>query len=209
MSTATLCQPRTFLWRSRNWISFLVLSPALLAVACSTPSWTLDFWGRCLCQVLGWLLFLAGACFRWWGMLYISGHKDMQLVQQGPYSVCRHPLYLGTFLLGMSFGVLLHSVILLAGLLIASVVYLGITLPREERRLMELYGDAYRQYLRSVPRLLPNFARLSTPESITVNLSGVRAELLRTVRWALLPLAAHLVAEARLEAWWPHWLTLP
>ena len=158
---------------------------------------------------MGWLLFLAGALFRWWGMLYISGRKDKQVISSGPYSMCRHPLYVGTFLLGLSFVAFLQSAVLLVGFLIAAVVYLGITLPREERRLVDMYGDAYRQYQRSVPRFVPNFTNHSSPETIAVNLSGLQAELIRAARWASLPLLAHLLWHARLEAWWPHWMSIP
>jgi hypothetical protein len=142
-------------------------------------------------------------------MLYISGNKDRQIIATGPYSVCRHPLYLGTLLLSLSFVAFLQSASLFAGLLAAGLVYFAITLPREEGRLIANYGDTYQQYRRRVPALLPNFSLYATAATIPVNLSGLRAEMFRALRWGSLPLIAHLLQAARQEAWWPHWMTLP
>lgn len=208
-ATALGLKPRTFLWRSRNWISLIVLAPVIVVTLFSSPAWPLGFWGEFACEAAGWALFLAGAIFRWWGTLYISGRKDQQIISQGPYAMVRHPLYFGTFLLGLSFAAFLQSVSLLVGLLFAAIVYLGITLPREEKRLVEIYGEAYRKYQERTPRFIPNFSAYSSPETISVNLSGMRAELYRMLRWCTLPLVAHWIAQARLEAWWPHWMTLP
>ena len=94
-------------------------------------------------------------------------------------------------------------------MLITGIVYLGITLPREEKRLVEIYGDGYREYQKRTPRFFPRWSNYSSPEAITVNLSGLRGELIRASRWSLIPLLAHLLWHARLEAWWPHWMSMP
>ena len=41
---------------------------------------------------------ILGQVLRGWAVGYI--HKDKVLSTEGPYSLCRHPLYLGTFLAG-------------------------------------------------------------------------------------------------------------
>lgn len=209
MSTATPYRRHSFLWRSRNWISLIVLAPALVLTAFSAPAWSLGFWGAAACETAGWALFCVGATYRWWAMLYISGNKDLKIVSTGPYSMCRHPLYLGTLLLSLSFVSFLQSASLFVGLLATGLVYFAITLPREEGRLVANYGEAYEQYRRRVPALIPNISLYSSPATIPVNLSGLRAELVRASRWAALPLIAHLLQAARLESWWPHWMTLP
>ena len=209
MATATAGVPRSFLWRSRNWISILVFVPTALFTVFSAPAASLGVWGEWACYTLGWVLFMAGGAYRWWATLYISGRKDTQVICTGPYSMSRHPLYFGTFLLGLSCAAFLQSLLFLVGLLVTGIVYLSITLPREESRLEAIYGDAYRDFQRRTPRFFPNWANYQSPESIVVNLSGLKAELFRAARWALIPLLAHLLWQARLEAWWPHWMTLP
>lgn len=42
-----------------------------------------------------------------WSILYIGGRKNQMIMQDGPYSMCRHPLYLfstiGVFGFGLAF----------------------------------------------------------------------------------------------------------
>lgn len=42
---------------------------------------------------------LAGLGFRFWATLYVGGRKGSSVISEGPYSVCRNPLYLASFLL--------------------------------------------------------------------------------------------------------------
>src|SRR5947207_2150332 len=46
----------------------------------------------------GWALAVAGIALRLWATLCIGGRKTHQLVDEGPYSLCRNPLYVGTFM---------------------------------------------------------------------------------------------------------------
>lgn len=212
MSTAAVAQeiPRTRLWRSRAWISLLIAVPPSVCVVFSTPLGSSNVWMSSVCQTLGWCLFVLGAAFRWWATLYIGNRKDRgEVVTGGPYSVCRHPLYFGTCLMGLSVAAFFESLTLTVCLLAAGFVYLGITLPREEQRLVAFFGDSYRQYMARVPRLIPSLMTFQSPEMIEVHLAGLRAELRRMARWMWIPLLAHSLVHLRAEAWWPHWMQLP
>lgn len=69
-----------------------------------------------------------------------------------PYSVVRHPIYLGTLL--VLWGTPLLSV---SGLVfnLGMMVYLTIGIVFEERDLHATFGEVYRSYQRRVPALLP------------------------------------------------------
>jgi protein-S-isoprenylcysteine O-methyltransferase Ste14 len=69
------------------------------------------------------ILFFAGLILvgiatvgRLWCSLYISGRKSAELVVEGPYSICRHPLYLFS-LLGVTGLGLASEVVCFAALL--------------------------------------------------------------------------------------------
>ena len=84
----------------------------------------------------------------------VSTKKDHKLVTSGPYRWVRHPLYSA----GTSF---FASLSLLAanwfmGLAsIAVLLMLLVRLPKEEAKLIERFGDEYREYMKRTGRLLP------------------------------------------------------
>ncbi len=80
---------------------------------------------------------------------------DHQLVRHGPYALVRHPIYVGMllFLLGLAAAVG-HWV----QLLIAIPVFLAGTLIRtriEDQLLENRFGEAFRDYARATPALIP------------------------------------------------------
>ncbi len=169
----------------------------------------LDSWGQFACQSAGWLLFLAGAAMRWWATLYLGGRKSKELITEGPYSVSRNPIYIGTFALALSIGVLSQSVTFLLAVLVVSAAYVIVTVSLEESQLRAEHGEQFRAYRQRVPRFIPKPSLYSSPGTISVRTSGLWAEFIRACRWALIPGACDLVAHLRAEAWWPTWFTLP
>jgi protein-S-isoprenylcysteine O-methyltransferase Ste14 len=77
------------------------------------------------------------------------------LVKEGPYARLRHPIYLAFFL--MQVAVLLLTSNWFIGLcgiaIIISVI--AIRVPEEERRLVDQFGDEYREYMKRTWRYFP------------------------------------------------------
>ncbi len=100
------------------------------------PTW----WSLGLGAAVG----LAGACLRCWA----AGHleKGVEVTTSGPYRWMRHPLYVGSTLLGLGFAAAARHPVA-AGLV---VLYLAVSLSTaarfEEARLRAEHGDAYRRY---------------------------------------------------------------
>jgi hypothetical protein len=77
-----------------------------------------------------------------------------QVVAAGPYRFVRNPLYLGSWLLALAVSILMPP----SGagfFLLATSVFILFLISAEERFLSARAGDAYQQYRRRVPRLLP------------------------------------------------------
>lgn len=81
--------------------------------------------------------------------------KDESLATTGVYSLCRHPLYLGSMLLTYGFCVLFDDPENFIVATIYFAAFYSLTIAWEEIRLEEYYGDEHREYCRSVPLLLP------------------------------------------------------
>jgi protein-S-isoprenylcysteine O-methyltransferase Ste14 len=72
-------------------------------------------------------------------------------LSNGVYAISRHPLYFGFFLGYVGTGIACASwVFLLCALVWIVSWYFGVI--EEERLLLEMYGDAYREYMNRTPR---------------------------------------------------------
>ena len=196
-----------WLAHGRGWISIVVIAPAGVVSAFSPLRYAPGTWGCFFFEAAGWLLFLVGAGFRWWSTLYIGGRKEIRLVSDGPYSLSRNPIYLGTFLLTLAAGVLTRSALFLLAVVLVSAAYVAFTVTAEEERLIAIYGDEFRRYCERVPRFIPRFRLFHSTETIEVQIRGLRAELIRTCRWVWIPILCDLVTHLRSEAWWPVWFS--
>jgi protein-S-isoprenylcysteine O-methyltransferase Ste14 len=166
-------------------------------------------WGDTGLDVAGWLIFMAGAAFRCWATLYIGGRKYNSIVTDGPYSICRNPLYLGTFLTLMGFSLFLESVTFAAGCILAAVFYLSVTVTAEEAMLRGKFGQPFVDYCNTVPRFWPRFRLFHSPPEITVSVRGVWSEAYRAARYMSLPVLGEILAQCRTEEWFPRWFHMP
>ena len=80
--------------------------------------------------------------------------QDATLITIGPYRWIRHPLYTFGFVLLLSLAVLTA----LWWLAACGLVFMGFIawrVPREEAKLIEVFGDAYRDYMARTGRFVP------------------------------------------------------
>lgn len=87
-------------------------------------------------------------------LLWSSGSrkKRQALVQNGPYAFVRHPEFLGHILTIFALIVISqHWISLIVGAILIVLLYLAMI--EEEKRNVEKFGNAYRDYMRRVPRI--------------------------------------------------------
>ncbi|MBA68803.1 MAG: sodium:proton antiporter [Rhizobiales bacterium] len=105
---------------------------------------------------------------RLWATLYVGGRKSIQLVQDGPYSVTRNPLYvfstIGAFGVGMQAGSLIVGA--LAGVITAFILLL--TARQEADFLRAEFGPAYEEYEKRVPMFFPKLSLYVEPETLQI-----------------------------------------
>lgn len=149
------------------------------------PEWLFD-----ILEVLGLTLIIAGVLGRFWAILYIGGRKNAQIMQDGPYSICRHPLYLFSTIGTIGFGLMLGSIVLTAVLGVVVFLILSGTAAREEAFLRSEFGPAYDAYAARVPRILPRLSGFSTPEEATFHVATLRRNLMDALVFlSLIPIA--------------------
>jgi len=121
------------------------------------------------------ILFLAG-CFlagiaslgRLWCALYIAGYKTKRLVVNGPYSICRNPLYFFSLIGGIGVGLATETFTIPILILAAFAWYYPYVIRHEEEKLRMHYDEEFETYFRTVPRFWPKWSLLTEPEEYTV-----------------------------------------
>ena len=119
-----------------RWRVFLGFVFAAIVVWLATPT------PRSL--MIGAAIAMIGESIRIWA----AGHleKSKEVTQSGPYRYTRHPLYLGSSLIGIGIAVVSNN--LIVGTIV--IAYLALTLTAamrsEEAHLREKFGDAYDAY---------------------------------------------------------------
>lgn len=104
----------------------------------------------------GMALMLLGIGGRLWSILYIDGHKSQSVVQTGPYSIMRNPLYFFSSIAAMGVGAQTGSALIALACFAVCAISFHVVALREERHLKELLGAPYEDYLERVPRFFPN-----------------------------------------------------
>jgi protein-S-isoprenylcysteine O-methyltransferase Ste14 len=199
---AAAAQHRRFRWR--GGVGAALLIPAALLSLFSPPLIPPDSWWHLWLRGLAWATFLAGAFFRFWATLWLGGRKEKELVYQGPYSLVRHPLYLGSLLIGAGAGLFLESLAFELLLVVVALVYVTGTIRVEEDVLRSRFGEAYDQYAARVPRFWPFTSRLDSAKHISVDVNALRLECARASRWVWIPAIGATFTFLRDQPWWPH-----
>ena len=153
---------------------FLVMLPLMLL---SRPVWADHEWIHKTLEITGTLLIVAAVLGRFWATLYIGGRKDQVVMQDGPYSMCRHPLYFFSTLGVIGLGLLLGS--LLLAVLIGGLAYLVLSAAaaNEEARLRGKFAADYAQYALRVPRIRPDPRLFRTEPRVSVAVTDLRRNL--------------------------------
>ncbi|MEX2496628.1 MAG: isoprenylcysteine carboxylmethyltransferase family protein [Woeseia sp.] len=112
--------------------------------------------GMLIAMIIGYSLVIVGIGLfaQGWRQVYRARGKD-QLVTDGLYRFVRHPQYTGLFIALFGEGVVHWPTLFSVGLF-PLIVFAYYRLARsEERKMIEEFGDAYRNYRRQVPMFIP------------------------------------------------------
>ena len=158
--------------------------------------------------VVGLLLAGVGAMGRVWCSAYIAGYKNETLVMDGPYSICRNPLYFFSFV--GSIGVALATETATIPLLVAAAfaVYYPSVIRSEEKFLLSKHGEAFAAYMQKVPCFFPSMRLLVEKESSTVHLVILRKHIVSAIWFIWIPAFLECVEYLHEAQIMPSYLTI-
>jgi protein-S-isoprenylcysteine O-methyltransferase Ste14 len=151
------------LFRWRSWLPLLLLPLFLASFAGLT--YPLDSHGLDLLWELGCFavsalgvavrLLTVGTAPRGTSGRNTRSQKAAALNTTGPYSVVRHPLYAGNYLIGLGMSLFTRTWFLPVIVSLAALLYYERIAAREEQFLEARFGDAFRRWAARVPAAVP------------------------------------------------------
>jgi protein-S-isoprenylcysteine O-methyltransferase Ste14 len=133
--------------------------------------------------ILGVIIVLCGLAIRFFSMGFAGNWmrgnevRADYILDEGLYSIMRHPLYLGNFFIGFGFTLAssFYPVFLLPFYSVVFFLYYYLIVREEERFLEEKFGDRFIRYRESTPAFYPNFRKWQKGQFLSRN--ALRMEL--------------------------------
>ncbi len=119
-------------------------------------------------EAFGLSLIVAAIIGRMWCTLYIGGRKSAEIVQSGPYSVTRNPLYVFSSIGAMGIGAQTGSVIIAVAFGVLCYLAFSVVIRTEEKFLKQNFGKPYEAYCASVPRFFPKLSLFRDDKELIV-----------------------------------------
>lgn len=122
------------------------------------------------------------------------GYKSQQindnasLVTTGPYSLVRHPMYLGSFLIGLGIVIVLLRIWTIPVYIILYSLWYGWQIYIEEKHLCQKFGQAYQDYSKTTPRFFPSvkdLIGLKLERFMPLRLKWIKKEWITILVWVL------------------------
>jgi protein-S-isoprenylcysteine O-methyltransferase Ste14 len=160
-----------FLFRWRGHLPILLAPVAAVIIALSQPPpqpradallWEI---GCFLLALVGWSLrvYTVGTAAPGTSGRNTRRQKADYLNVTGPYSVVRHPLYVGNSITALALALFSHTWLLPAIVAVILPLFYGTIARREEQYLRERFGAAFEAWAARVPALLPRFTNFVPP----------------------------------------------
>lgn len=157
---------------------------------------------------LGFLLIAFCVLGRAYASAFVGGRKNAALIDEGPFSVVRNPLYVFSFFGALGVGLAAGSLIWSGVLALLFALYYPAVVAKEEAYLRGIFGPSYDAYCSRVPRWRPDLALWRAPESVPLN----PIFLFRTMRdgaWFFVaPPAFALIRLLQASGLWPTWISV-
>jgi hypothetical protein len=143
--------------------------------------------------MIGFVLVIAATFGRSWCAVYISGRKNKELCQLGPYSLCRNPLYFFSFLGMIGILAAAQNMILILIMIPIFLIYYHFVINSEEKRLIEIFNGDFEEYRRKVNRVIPSFREYRNTDKIEINPKRIFREMSEAMLFVLLLIPIEII----------------
>lgn len=151
----------------RLFVSQLFVIAVIILISVSGSCWE----GGLISSILfftGIIMVGIASLGRLWCSLYIAGYKTDKLIIEGPYSICRNPLYFFSFIGAIGVGFASETILIPLIVLIGFSIYYPFVINSEENQLKKLHKNEFLKYVNDVPKFFPKFSILKEPKEYVV-----------------------------------------
>jgi protein-S-isoprenylcysteine O-methyltransferase Ste14 len=141
------------------FLAFLILysiyPPFMNIIHFDFPIW-LRWWGTlfALIGVVFWI-YAQTILGRYWSP-QLQVQKEHKIITAGPYRVIRHPIYTAMFIWVIGLAIFTANMVF-ALLALLTIMVLILRVPKEEKMMLEQFGDEYKKYMQITGRFFPRF----------------------------------------------------
>src|SRR5215213_2925391 len=193
--------------RTRLLVSRLFGLALLFMLVFGTSYWTFEPMFDEVLFLAGVFLAVVGFCGRLWCHSYIAGRKKKVLVMEGPYSLCRHPLYFFSLVGGIGLGLCTETFSAALLFALAFAVYYPQAIRGEETFLSDNFAG-YEEYKKRVPLFFPRWSNFVEGEG-TVSVCAFRREIVAAGGFLLCIGIFELVEALHQTDILPTWFLIP
>lgn len=147
-------------------------------------------------SIIGFMLVIFGSFGRIWASLYIEGNKTKNLITDGPFAMVRNPLYFFSLIMLFGFCFALKAIYLPLGLLFIFIFFHIPTIANEEKKLAKIHGEKFQKYIKTTPRLIPNFflyKKTEPTEKVLIKIRRINNVLLEIIGYLFLYTAIDII----------------
>jgi protein-S-isoprenylcysteine O-methyltransferase Ste14 len=155
--------------KSRIALSRVMIVVLLLIVFFTDSLIPLESGAHEFFDIIGTILVSVCALGRLYTTAYLGGFKNDTLITYGPFSAVRNPLYFFSLVGFIGVALMTNHIFVMLAIPVGFILLYTFLIRREERFLLGKFGEEYRAYMASTPRLIPSFRNYHFPAVIQMN----------------------------------------
>ena len=175
--------------RHRKWLHLIMWSSIFATVLLTEPPRGGHHLNEYI-HVVGYVLIILATTGTLWCGIYIFGRKTKELCQDGPYSLCRNPIYVFHFVGGLGIVMGTSRIGLIIPFVAAYCLYYYFVIESEQKRLLKFFGKEYENYCARTPRVIPRFRNYWSREITEISPHHLSLKIINSMNflWAMVAL---------------------
>jgi protein-S-isoprenylcysteine O-methyltransferase Ste14 len=163
-----------FLFRHRSYLPIIIVFAGIYTYTQTAINSAQEATTKNTVEIIAFIVCLIGLLIRMIAVGYSASHTSGRNTTAGQiaetvnttglYATCRHPLYLGNFLMWLGIALFTQNFWFIVAFIMLFWLYYERIMYAEEEFLRQKYDQQYLQWAKQTPAFIPNIAKWQTPK---------------------------------------------